>query len=60
MIFLLTPDDIRAIRKAYQSPAPIEGANLDLIEAITGIPNLTYAWNKFGLRAEIVAKVSRL
>ena len=43
--------------------APL-GANLiptelDLIEAITGHPNLTHAWNVFGLKTEVVQEVSR-
>jgi hypothetical protein len=61
MIFLLTPEDIGAIQKAYRSPG-IKPPNLnpdDLIESITGIPNLTHAWNEYALRAEVVEKVIR-
>ena len=31
--------------------------DFDLIEAVTGHPNLTHLWNRFGLRAEVVEKV---
>ena len=31
--------------------------DLDLIEPITGHPNLTHAWNRFGLNAEVVERL---
>lgn len=61
MIFLLTSDDISAIQKAHQATAAVT-PNLnqdDLIEAFTGIPNLTHAWNEFGLKADVVQRVAR-
>jgi len=43
-------------------PEPLDGSNLipdDLIEAITGIRNLTHAWNKYKLRLEVVDEAIR-
>jgi hypothetical protein len=54
-LLLLEPGDLGF-------PAPSKGANLipnDLIEAITGIPNLTHYWNKFGLKREVVERLTR-
>jgi hypothetical protein len=54
LIYLLPPAENRPLNI---QAASLEDANLkefDFIEAITGVPNLTHAWNEFGLRAEVV------
>jgi len=53
--------DVRLLRQSRGRPSLfIQGDTLlatyhefDLIEAITGHPNLTHAWNRFRLKAEV-------
>lgn len=52
-MYLVIPLDIQPSPPGTDS-IPDE---LDLIEAFTGRPNLTYAWNLFGLKLEVVERV---
>ena len=56
MFLLLTPHDHARLTADYLKAFPLP-TDIDLIEAITGKPNLTHAWNKFRLRAEVVESI---
>jgi hypothetical protein len=58
MIFVLEPHEQKALVQAFITSAPFP-TEVDFIQEFTGIPNLTHAWNEFGLRAEVVAKVAQ-
>lgn len=57
-LIYLEPHEHAQLTQDYLAQHPIE-AEIDFIEAIIGIPNLTHAWNQFGLRVEVVERVSR-
>jgi hypothetical protein len=62
MLLLLTPHEHSHLLADYlrdyltTNPLPTE---IDLIEAITGYPNLTHDWNAYGLKTELVQEASR-
>jgi len=55
LIYLLEPADRRFLNLLIPAqPIPSE---FDFIEHLTGIPNLTHAWNRFGLKSDVVERV---
>lgn len=59
-LLLMEPGDLNFLLPPR--PAFPKGTNLipnDLIEAITGITNLTHVWNEYGLRVEVVERLVR-
>ena len=56
----MEPEDLRPDTAANSYIPGLDiPTDLDFIEAFTGHPNLTHAWNEFGLRTEVVAEVIR-
>ena len=55
-LIYLTPEDHARLTAQFLKTHPIK-TEIDLIEEITGKPNLTHVWNEFALRVEVVEQV---
>jgi len=53
---LLDPHERAQLVADYLQTHPLP-AEVDFIEAFTGHPNLTHAWNEYGLKVEVVEKI---